>query len=76
MKTKFELDVLQSPFNINNGSITIIGTEPKYAPYIKIEIEGKQVNGNKMVSACIKDVDIEKFAINILKAIKSKHLKK
>ena len=75
MKTTFELDVLESPFNINSGTVKIIGTRSeKYEPYIKIEVSSPTVGGDKRTSACIKDVDMERFAVNILKALKSKKL--
>ena len=61
MKTKFELDVC-----CGEGEIEIIGTRPKYIPYVSITI-----NGNR---GFIKDKNLEKFAVNILKALKSRKL--
>lgn len=58
MKKTFELDVFN---NGGSGTIKIIGTKPKYKPYVKIDI------GN--VSACVKDTDLRKLAIGILHSL-------
>ena len=67
-KTKFELENLGSI--TGKGKICIIGNEPENKPYVKIEVD---IYG--VPDFCIKDKDLEKFAVNILRAINSKHLK-
>lgn len=69
MKTEFELDVLSRPIK---AKATIIGRSPKNWPYAKIENTTHRCGH---FSACIKDKDLERFAVNILKALKSKKLK-
>jgi hypothetical protein len=71
MKTIFELEV---PCSDNkNGwattfeTIKIIGEAPKDRPYVSISAEHHDL--------FIPDKDLERFAVNILKALKSKHLK-
>lgn len=70
MKTEFELEVSSSPSGIRKSGFTmkIIGQQPKHKPYVSIYFG---------VNQCyvIPDKDLEKFAVNILKALKSKHLK-
>lgn len=70
MKTKFKLDVLSSPIN---AVALIIGTAPKDKVYVKIENITDRIN-KESFDACIKDKDLELFAVNILKALKSKKL--
>lgn len=69
-KTQFDLEVSSSESGIKDSGfdIKIIGTAPKCKPYVSI---------NLGVNQCyfIKDNDLERFAINILKALKSKKLK-
>lgn len=67
MKTEFELD---TQFFIDRGhSVTIIGEAPDYKPYVGFH----NVKGDTI--GWIKDKDLERFAVNILKALKSKKLK-
>lgn len=61
----FELDDLGKISN--KGSLNIIGTKPVYSPYVAIDING--------TTMCILDKNLVRFAVNILKAMKSKHLK-
>lgn len=71
MKTDFELEATMShPTRIEKTSnlIRIIGQAPKNAPYVVIEI-------SHLTSMFIQDKDLERFAVNILKTLKSKHLK-
>lgn len=63
MKKEFELD---DTIKIV-GCINIIGKEPKNKPYLAFSINSKV--------AFMKDQDIERFAVNILKVLKSKKLK-
>ncbi len=71
MKTKFELDVLMGD---KKATANIIGKLPKYKPYLAITYgDGVMINGGNVI--CVKDKDLEKLAVNILKAIKSKKLK-
>jgi hypothetical protein len=71
MKTEFELDT--KGVGTYTGKIKLIGLPPKYLPYVSVSM--KSTNGVEL-SACIRDKDLERFAVNILKALKSKHLKK
>lgn len=64
MKTHFDLD--NGGDKKRKGQIKIIGVYPKYKPYVSVEING--------VDMWIKDKDLERFAVNILKAIRSKKL--
>lgn len=70
MKTEFELDTT-NPYK-SKGKARIIGLSPSSHPYVSIRI----ITPNAIeTSACIKDHDLERFAVNILKAMKSKKLK-
>lgn len=64
MKTHFDLD--NGGDKTRNGQIKIIGAHPKYKPYVSIDVNG--------VNMWVKDKDLERFAVNILKALKSKKL--
>lgn len=70
MKRKFELETYSSAATIfvRGGSIEIIGTRPKESPYVVIDTPIPH-------PVFIKDKDLERFAVNILKALKSKKLK-
>lgn len=70
MKTKFKLDTAH-PFG-STATVEIIGTCPKWQPYVSFKL--KTPNAVE-VSACIPDKELERFAVNILKALKSKNLK-
>lgn len=70
MKTEFELDCIQPAIKGHKGQIKIIGTKPNYRPYVSITLR----SGNNEISGCIQDKDLEKFAVNILKALKSDRL--
>ena len=65
MKTEFELESA----NEVGGIAAIIGTAPKYKPYVSFE------GPNIKQRLYIKDKDLERFAVNILKALKSDKLK-
>jgi len=70
MKTVFKLDTT-SPYK-STAEARIIGLAPDYRPYVSIRIITP--NGVE-TSACVQDKDLERLAINILKSLKSKHLK-
>lgn len=72
MKTKFILDAHRA--DISGSSIEIIGKRPNHKPYVRIELANK---GCDVANQCmfIEDKDLERFAVNILKALKSKQLK-
>ncbi len=69
-KKDFELDVLTGDCG---AKALIIGenTEDTIA-YFKIEVDRK---ADFNFSACIKDKDLERFAVNILRALNSNKLK-
>lgn len=53
--------------------VHIIGRSPKDKPYVSINVHG--LKEATMASGWIPDEDLERFAVNILKALKSKKLK-
>jgi hypothetical protein len=72
MKTEFELEVSSSEavsFRDSGYKLKIIGREPEEKPYVSLYFGVHQCY-------VIKDRDLERFAVNILKALKSKRLKK
>lgn len=76
MKTKFDFDILTNQYINKWGDAKIIGTKPNNTPYVSINIMERKYNGDvEHQIACIKDKDLERFAINILTALKSKRLK-
>ena len=69
MKTKFNLQYYPEGKNrlSNSGHcISIIGQAPEHATYVKIELTKS--------GYYLKDKDLETFAVNILKALKSNRL--
>lgn len=67
MKTIFELECLLDKSRIDTfEKIKIIGQAPNHKPYVVINLEHDDL--------FIKDKDLERFATNILKALKSKRL--
>ena len=70
MKTSFRLEEVDIPDNTDGGVISIIGKAPHEKPYVTILVSGTEGR-----TICIKDKDLERFAVNILKALKSKKLK-
>lgn len=71
MKTEFELEIsMHNPARIvkSGDTISIIGQAPKHKPYVSITVAGSN-------SLFIQDADLETFAVNILKALKSNKLK-
>lgn len=69
-KTQFEL--VDSDDKSVVGNALIIGREPNYKPYVSLKLYGKVDNSHY---GFVADKDLERFAVNILKAIKSKKLK-
>ncbi len=76
MKTNFELQEFNRGRNERTGgSITIIGKLPKWKPYVTIKVHHADKEGkNAHRGLFIKDKDLERFAVNILKALRSKKL--
>lgn len=74
MKTEFYLDVVSD--RRQKGEIKIIGERggalKNITPYVRIGISNSE--DKEFVCACLLDKDIERFAVNILKALKSKKL--
>lgn len=68
MKTHFEL-VSGSGKDVV-GSINVIGERPKFRPYVTIKL----YNAANPKHGFIKDKDLERFAVNILKSLKSDKL--
>ena len=69
MKKEFELEVLSQGGIVKvDGCVRIIGKAPESATYVSIDVKGFQ-------PMFIPDDQLERFAVNILKAIKSKKLK-
>ncbi len=77
MKTQFELEEYKRCNEITGGTINIIGNAPKWKSYVEITVYHKNKEGKiDHRDLFIKDKDLERFAVNILKALNSKHLKK
>lgn len=73
-KTEFELELLHS--TKTKGTALIIGETTKgYHPYVKFDFVNAENQNNEYFSAYIKDKDLERFAVNILRSLNSKHLK-
>lgn len=73
MKTEFNLSFGKGELH-KSGVIRIIGTEPEYTPYVAIYLTDP-LQLQTQTACWIEDKDLEIFAVNILKAIKSKKLK-
>lgn len=70
MKTEFTLEQMQGAETWNSFTqIKIIGKAPEHKPYVVITSGSDD-------DLFIKDEDLERFAVNILKALNSKRLKK
>jgi hypothetical protein len=73
MKTEFDLMIPRSDGDIKSGfTLNIIGQEPNNKPHLSVDF-GSAGRSKVYVLA---DKDLERFAVNILKALKSKHLTK
>lgn len=69
LKTVFQLETNDSgKLRLLDDKIKIIGGAPKNHVYVAIETNGLHYH-------FIQDKDLERFAVNILKALKSKKLK-
>lgn len=75
MKTEFQLEVRLTYVAGINGSATakIIGKSPIDKPYVSITVCNEK---NTLADMSICNKDLERFAVNILKATGSKKLKK
>ena len=72
MKTVFELEEyagVNGKLIPSGVKLNIIGMEPIYKTYVSLNIPGEEH------SFFIPDKDLERFAVNILKFMKSKHLR-
>jgi hypothetical protein len=69
-KTTFEL-AMNDAYPSHRGIVNIIGQAPDEKPYLSFTV---QERGNQASHMWMKDKDLELFAINILRALKSKHL--
>lgn len=72
MKTEFELDASLPTGSKAWAVIVGAGNLLKWKPYVSIRIT---TPNDVRTSACVKDKDLERFAVNILKALKSNKLK-
>ncbi len=70
MKRRFELEHNGS-YPKQRGIVNIIGSEPEDKPYLSICF---MYEGNQIAHSWVSDKDLERLAVNILKAIKSKKL--
>lgn len=66
MKTEFKLE--HSNTSPSSWTARIIGQKPKYRPYVSF-------TNDDLAPLFIADKDLERFAVNILRALKSKKLK-
>jgi len=71
MKTVFELDSHKAA--LSKSRIKIIGKKPQHSPHVSIVL-GHSADPYALESLFIKDKDLERFAVNVLKALNSKHL--
>jgi len=74
MKTEFELDILNNPNITKRATANIIGTSPKFRPYLKVTVSETDTN-QELFGIYVQDKDLERFAVNILKSLKSDKLK-
>ena len=74
MKTEFKCE-LGNGDEVAGHSIElkIIGSKPRYSPYVAVY--AKTSTKTTQAQGWISDRDLERFAVNILKALKSKRLK-
>lgn len=74
MKTNFELELGEGDKGAGHSlEIKIIGTHPDSSPYVAVYASG--LTECTQASGWIADQDLEKFAVNILRALGSKKLK-
>ncbi len=72
MKTEFQLDSHLA--DLSRSKISIVGTKPDSKPYVRIELPNLENVTSTNTCLFILDKDLERFAVNILKALKSKYL--
>ena len=70
LKTTFITEE-NSSYPNQRGIINIIGMQPENPPYLSISFQN---NGNEIAHGWLADKDLERFAVNILKALKSEYL--
>jgi hypothetical protein len=74
MKTEFKLDSHLA--DLTGSKIKIVGKNDRItSPYVRIELPEKLLKHTRNTCMFIYDKDLERFAVNILKALKSKRLK-
>jgi len=73
MKTEFKLDSHLA--DLSGSTISIIGKSVDSKPYVRIELPELHNLTSRNTCLFIEDKDLERFAVNILKALKSKRLK-
>jgi hypothetical protein len=73
MKKTFELDCHLA--DLTGSVIEIIGESGDSKPYVRIELPDLHNVTSTNTCLFIEDRDLERFAVNILKALKSKKLK-
>lgn len=71
MKHTFILDD-NTAYSTQRTVINIIGQRPKDRPYISVSVFD---NNNQISQSWMIDENLERFAVNILKALQSKKLK-
>lgn len=71
IKMDFELEN-NDAYPDQRGQIVIIGERPTHRPYLSVAFYKE---GNQISHSWLPDKDLERFAVNILKALKSKKLK-
>ncbi len=74
MKTEFELDCHLA--DLTGSIVSIVGKTPDHRPYVRISLPNLEHVTSTNTCLFIQDKDLERFAVNILKALKSKRLKK
>lgn len=72
MKTAFDLD-RNDAYPKLKGHIHIIGKRPENRPYLSVSFTTEDTG--QVAHGWMHDHDLERFAVNILKALKSKKLK-
>jgi hypothetical protein len=73
MKVEFELD--NHLADLTGSTISIIGKADNCKPYVRIQLPNLENVTSPNTCLFIQDKDLERFAVNILKALKSKKLK-
>lgn len=71
-ENEFDLLILEGGY-YKKSTAVIIGQSPENKPYVNIELIDRD---NARFLLGIKDKDLERFAVNILKALNSPKLKK